>query len=73
MLSPHVESLTLTVIFVFFVQADKQEVTSISADAKEIGLDMSVAAVLSKLDGILTLKEKQIKTQKAFFLSQKTG
>lgn len=73
MLSPHVESLTLTVIFVLFVQADKQEVTSISAAAKEIGLDMSVAAVLSKLDGILTLKEKQIKTQKAFFLSQKTG
>lgn len=72
MLSPNVEPLTLTLMFVFFVQADKQEVTSISAAAKEIGLDVSVAAVLSELDGILTLKEKQIKTQKAFFLSQKT-
>lgn len=67
MLSPHVESLTLTVIFVFFDQADKREVTSISAAAKEIGLDVSVAAVLSKLDGILSLKEKQTKTQEAFF------
>lgn len=46
--------------------------TSISAAAKEIGLDVSVAAVLSELDGISTLKEKQIKTQEAFFLSQKT-
>lgn len=67
MLSPHVESLTLTVIFVFFVQADKQEVTSFSAAAKEIGLDMSAAAVLSKLDGILTLKEKQIKKHRRLF------
>lgn len=72
MMSPNVGPLTLTLMFVFIVQADKQEVTSISAAAKEIGLDVSVAAVLSERDGISTLKEKQIKTQKAFFLSQKT-
>lgn len=69
MLSPHVESLALTVIFVFFDQADKQEVTSISAAAKEIGLDVSVAAVLSRLDGILTFKRKANKNTGGFFSS----
>lgn len=67
MLSPHVQPVALALVFVFFVQGGKQDVTSVPAATKEIQVDMAGAAALSQQDEVLTLKERQIKNTRLFF------